>query len=300
MDYGKTLSRSATIVWENKYLILLGILAALGSGSIAGGGGGGGGGGSNGSGNGQPFTQPGQFPDFSAEIGGLAVGVILALICVALFVGILLWAISAIARGGLIASVDTIESGGKSSFTDGWRAGWQKVWTLLGIGLLPGIPGLILFAIGLLALTAYGGVWALVGEDVLAPAGVGLGAMFALLACIVLPIALLLSILRTFAERACMLEDLGVIDAYRRGWNVLAANLGEAIVLFVLQIVIFLVLGAVLFVPGLFLLLCCLLWPILFVVQGAITAFVSALWTLAWREWTGLSAMVEKAPKPAL
>ncbi|MFW6070323.1 MAG: DUF7544 domain-containing protein [bacterium] len=295
MDYGKIVSRSATIVWENKYLILLGILASLGSGTISGGGGGGGGG--NGNGNGQPFADPGQFPDFSAEIAGLAVGVILVLMCLAIFVGLLLWAISTVARGGLVASVDTIESGGKSSFTDGWRAAWQKVWTLLGIGLLPGIPGLILFAVGLLALGAYGGVWAIFGEEVLAPAGVGVGGVLALVACIVLPIILILSILRTFAERACMLEDLGVIDAYRRGWNVLMANLGEAIILFVLQIVIFLVLGAVLFVPGLFILLCCLLWPLLFVAQGAITAFVSALWTLAWREWTGLSAVMEKAPE---
>jgi hypothetical protein len=93
-----------------------------------------------------------------------------------------------------------------------------------------------------------------------------------------------------------MLENLGVIDAYRRGTSVLRANLGEAIILFLLQIVIFFVLGILLFLPGLILVLCFLLWPLLMVVQGFISAFVSALWTLAWRSWTGEPPLVEKTP----
>lgn len=297
MEYGKIISRSVNIVWENKYLILLGVLASLG-GSFPGGGGGGGGGG-NGSGNGQPFGQPGQFPEFSGEIAGLAVGAILALLCVALFIGLLLWAVSTVARGGMVASVDTVESGGKSSFSQGWSAAWQKVWRLLGIGLLPGIPGMILFGVGILALGAYGGVAALFGEEIAAPAGIGAGGLIVLVACIVVPIVLVLSILRTFAERACMLEDLGVIASYRRGLDVLTANLGEAIVLFLIQIAIFIILGILLFVPGIFLALCCFLWPLLLAVQGAITAAVSSVWTLAWRDWTGAPGMIEKAPKAA-
>lgn len=297
MEYGKIINRSVNVVWENKYLILLGILASLGGASFPSGGGGGNGG--SGGGNGQPFGQPGQFPDISGEVAGLAIGAVLALLCVALFIGLALWAVSTIARGGLIASVDTVESGGKSSFSQGWRAAWQKVWRLLGIGILPGIPGLILFAVGLLALGTYGGIFALFGEEMATPAGVGAGGLIVLVACIIVPIVLLLSILRTFAERACMLEDLGVIASYRRGLDVLMANLGEAIVLFLIQIAIFVVLGIFLFVPGIFLALCCFLWPLLLAVQGAINAFVSAVWTLAWRTWTGASPVVEKAPKAA-
>lgn len=289
MEYGKLVNRSANIVLQNRCLIVLGILASLGSGSLPSGGG------EGGNGNGQPFGEPGQFPDVGAEIAGLAVGLILILTCLALVVGILLWAVSAIARGGLIASVDTIESGQRSSFSDGWRAGWDKVWTLLGIGFLPGMPGLILFVVGLFALGAYGGISALLGES--ASAGMaGLGTMVALVACLTVPIMLVLSILRNFAERACMLENLGVVAAYGRGWDVLRANLGEALLLFVLQIAIFLVLGILLFVPGIILVLCCFLWPLLLVVQGAISAFVSALWTLAWRTWTNTPSLAEKAP----
>ena len=70
MEYGKILNRSVNIVWQNKFLIVLGILAALGSGSFGGGGGGGGG-----DGCGQSFGDPGQFPEFGEEIAALAIGV---------------------------------------------------------------------------------------------------------------------------------------------------------------------------------------------------------------------------------
>jgi hypothetical protein len=292
MDYGKILSRSVNIVWQNKFLIILGFLASLGSGSF-----GGGGGGSNG---GNGGGAPGQIPEFGEEIAALAVGFVVALVCVILIVALVLWAISTIARGGMIASVDTIESGEKSSFRQAWSAGWNRVWTLLGIGLLPAIPGLILFVGGLLALGAYGGFFALFGEEFGTFAGpAGLGVMIALLACVVIPIVLVLSILRNFAERAAMLEGLGVIDSYRRGTSVLMANLGEAIILFLLQIAIFIILGILLFVPGIVAVLCCFLWPLLLVVQGAVSAFLSALWTLAWRTWTGNPLIVEKTPDMA-
>lgn len=293
MEYGKLMSRSANIVWQNKFLIILGFLAALGSGLNSGGGGGGGGNGGNGG-------ATGQFPEFGDEFAALAAGAIIALVCLFILIALVLWAISTIARGGLIASVDTIESGQKSSFRQGWSAGWHKGWTLLGIGILPAIPGMIMFVIGLLALGAYGGIFALLGEGLTPSAGwAGLGAIAVVLLCIIAPIVLALSILRNFAERACMLEDLGVIDSYSRGWRVLTGNLGEAIILFILQILLFLVLGILFFLPGLALLLCFCLWPLLMVIQGAVSAFVSALWTLAWRQWTGEPPLVEKAPTTA-
>jgi hypothetical protein len=267
MEYGKILSRSVNISF---------------------GGSGGGGGVGNGNGDVQPFED---------EITAVVIGVVIAFACVAILVGIALWVASTIARGSLIASVDTIESGEKSSFRKAWGAGWHKAKTLLGIGLLPAIPGLILFVAGLIALGVYGGIFALFGEEFDPLVGLaGLSTIFVLVACIVIPIILVLSILRNFAERACMLENLGVIDSYRRGTSVLMANLGEAIILFLLQIAVLIVLGIFLFVPGFVAVLCCFLWPLLLAVQGAISAFLSALWTLAWRTWTDESRAAEKAP----
>ena len=285
MEYGKTFSRSFNIVWQNKFLILMGILAALAGGSNFTSSWGG----DSGNGNAAPFED-----EFAVWAAGLIVGVG----CLVLIVGIILWAISTIARGGLIASVDDIESGEKSGFRKSWGAGWNKAGALLGIGILPAIPALILFVGGLMAFGAYGGMAALVNEEFADFTGAGLGISIALIACILVPIMLVLGILRNFAERACMLEDMGVIDSYRRGYRVLMDNLGQAIILFLLQLALFIGLGILFFLPGLILVLCCIFWPLLLAVNGFVTAFVSGLWTLAWREWTGVEPpMVEKAPE---
>lgn len=293
MDYGKLVSRSANLVWENKFLIFLGILAALGGGSST----------SNfsfnrnGSGSGQPFGDPGQFPQVQDEVAGLAIGLIIGLVCVAIVIGLVLWAISTIARGGLIAGVDAVESGRKTSFSDSWRAAWQKVGTLLGIGFLPAIPGFLLIIVSVLGLAAYGGFSAFFGEDIASSlGGAEVGIIAVLVLCVFAPIALVLGILRNFAERAAMLENLGVVDSYKRGWNVLTSNLGEAIVLFLIQIGIGIAIAIALFLPGLFAILCFCLWPVVILFNGAVTAFTSGLWTLAWRNWTGKASVMEKSP----
>lgn len=297
MDYGKTISRAVNVVMENKYLIALGILVALGSGTFGGSGSGiewseGGG-----NGNGQPFGG-GTFPNMGGEETALIAGGIILIMCVVLFVALAFWAVSTIARGGLVAAVNDIEMGAKSSFGEAWRAGWQKAGRLLGIGILPGIPGILLMFVVVLGFIGYGSVAMVTGGSDFSRLGMSeLGIMLGVTACLLVPIALILSILRTFAERACMLEDLGVIESYRRGWEVLRENMGEAVMLFLIQIGISILLGLVLFVPGIIVALCCLLWPLLFIFQGFVSAAVSALWTLAWREWTGAAPkMMEKAP----
>ena len=159
---------------------------------------------------------------------------------------------------------------------------------MLGIGVLPAIPGLILLVTGLGLAGVFAGLYSLLGDSTALPPRGGLGATLATLACILVPIALVLSLLRTFANRACMLEDLGVFAAYRRGWDVLLENVGPALILFLIQILISIGLGIVLFLPGVVMVLCCVLWPVLLLVQGAMASYFSTLWTLAWREWTGL------------
>jgi len=289
LDYGRMLKRAWSIIWENKFLILLGIIVALGSGG-RGGGLGSGGGGSSGNGESSYDFPFGDMPTLRAEIGfpevviGLAA---LAVISFALLVAILVWVAATIARGGLIAGVNTIEGGGASSFAAAWYAGWDKGWRLLGIGIAPAIPTFILALAGLATAGVLAGLWGWLGQNVSVAAGIGLGVPFVVLACILVPIALALSLLRTFANRACMLEDLGVMASYRRGLEVLVTNIGPAIVLFLVQVGISIALGLVLFLPGLLMVLCCILWPVLLAIKGTVTSYFSTLWTLAWREWAG-------------
>ncbi|MFO7743735.1 MAG: hypothetical protein R6X31_15660, partial [Anaerolineae bacterium] len=287
MDYGRLLSRAWNIVWEHKFLILLGVLVALGSG--------GGGGGSTGA-NAAVNWAPGEgtpVPEFPQIPSPRAVGpvvVILAVIAVVAIVviGLAVWVVSTIARGGLIAGVNVVEEGGSSSFSRAWNAGWRKGWRLLGISLVPGIPALMLGGIALLSAAVYAWSPAVVGPNLGIPAARNLWIVVAALSCVLVPLTLVLGLLRGFADRACMLEDLGVFGSYRRGSRVLLDNLGPAVVLFLIQIAISIAIGIVGLLPGILLALCCVLWPLLILVQGAISAYFSTMWTLAWRRWTGL------------
>ncbi|MCD6287466.1 MAG: hypothetical protein J7M39_16285 [Anaerolineae bacterium] len=299
MDYGRLLRRAWDIIWAHKFLILLGVLVALvGTGGSASGTG------FRFDGSGFDFDgrTPRDFRDFrgfpsmpemlrfrgSPQDWGIPVFagiVVIVAICIGATIGLALWGISTTARGGLIAGVDTITASGTSSFGQAFGAGWQRIWQLLGIGIVPAIPGLLIFIAGLgmtgvlaLASQVFGGK-----SFALMP---GVGAVLIPMLCILVPIALVLNLLRTFANRACMLEDLGVFAAYRRGWNVLIANTGPAIVLFVLQIAINVALGLLMLLPGLLMALCCILWPVLILIEGAKAAYFSTLWTLAWNEWT--------------
>lgn len=276
MDYNRLLNRAWTIVWTHKFLILLGVLAALG------------GGGNNfrwqmgnDNGGGRPTFQFGE-----GAFTGFSVALVVFLIGLALALGLLLWAIVTVARGGLIAAVDTIESGGQATFATAWNAGWQKIWSLLGIALLPAIPILLLLMVGLVMTGALAGFAALFKGDLDFFLRTGFGSLIIALVCVAAPFALVLALLRNFAERACMLENLGILAAYRRGWAVLINNLGPAIILFLIQLALTIVLGIGLLGPGIVMALCFLLWPVLMLISGIVAAYFSTLWTLAWREWT--------------
>jgi hypothetical protein len=304
MNYGQLLSCAWNIIWDNKFLILLGVLVALGSG------------GNSGLSTGSSFNSGGletgfeaptpppempempEMPEFQQPgrgfriplrtlFSGVPVALALLLGGLALTVGVAIWVVSTIARGGLIAGASEIDAGGISSFSQAWRAGWQRVWRLLGISILPALPVLAMGVIGLVLFLTSAGVSTALGEQVGLPVMGNLVAVLGLIGCLVVPITLVLGLLSAFANRACMLEDLGVFDAYRRGLSVLTENFGSALVLFLIQIGIGLAMGIAMILPGVLSLLCCVLWPLLLLVQGGIEAYFSTLWTLAWRKWTG-------------
>ena len=85
-----------------------------------------------------------------------------------------------------------------------------------------------------------------------------------------------------------VVEETGVLDSYRRSVQVIRENGTEFIALFLLRVGVGILIFVLLFLPGMLMALCCLLWPLLLLVQGFIAAYFSTMWTLAWREWTGL------------
>ena len=285
MDYGNLFTKAWDIIWKNKFLILLGVLVALGSSST---------GGSSPS----QYTFSGNevdwqnFPGFNygapfqdLNLPFLAVGGIVMVVLVLFLIGLFLWALATISRGGLINAVNEIELGNPTNFSAAFRTGWQKGWRLIGIELVTAVPGLLLLLVGVASFVMFGGINA-ISQGQFNPIELTVFIPLVILTCVLVPVMIILSLLSAFAYRACMLEDQGVIGAYRRGFEVLGDNLGPAIVLFLLQIALSIGIGIIMLVPGLLMALCCLLWPLLLLVEGAFAAFYSTLWTLAWREWT--------------
>ncbi len=299
MDYGNLLTKTWEIIKKNTYLIFLGVLVGLSSG------GGGGGGGSRYAFSGDEFNGWGDMPQFDftqpfqhTDFSWLAVGGIIALIVVLFLIGMVFWVVGTIARGGLISAVNDIEDGKTSSFGAAFAAGWKKGWSLIGITLIPAIPGLILFIVGVSTFFAFGGMdiittgyWPSTGISTTWPV------ILVVLGCVLVPISLILSLAAVFAYRACMLEDLGVMSAFRRGFEVLGDNLGSILLLGLIQIAVSIGLGILLIIPAILMALCCLLWPLLILIEGAISAYFSTLWTLAWREFTLGSELTEVIPE---
>ncbi len=311
MDFGKVLSRAWEITWRWKVLWIFGFLASLGQGW--------GGGGSS-------YSFDSQ--DFNAESWGQGIpeafwaamgGVVLALICALFVLAIIIWIVSIIARGALIAGVAQVEDEEQTSFRRAWDVGFRRFWTLFGLSVLAALPILILVLAGmvLFGLGIAGGIGLM---DVQEAAGIGTIVTVSLLfgcflCCGLVVLGIVLEQIRVYGERAAILEGLGWIDAFKRGWQVIRDNLGPTIVLWVIFVVLELIIAAIsigltllLVAPSLVLmgvtegeawsfvpLLCGgLLGLVIFaLVRSVVTAFVSASWTLTFRELTAGPAIAE-------
>jgi hypothetical protein len=306
MDYGKVLSRAWAITWRWKILWILGFLASLGR--------------SFGSSNSGYRFNEGDFnywqvhPYLGPRVWVLVAGVV----CLAVLIGIALWVVSIIARGGLIAGVQQVEDDGSTAFGQAWRVGVKRFWTLFGISILTALPILFVVILGVAVLILFilGTAGAIeraaeVGGAIGVVASIFWGGLFC---CGTIFIAIVLDQIRVYAERAAILEGLGWIDAFKRGWQVLKQNLGPTIIVWLIFAVIGLIFAglivaavaafAVPFVavvantkPGAWLIapLCCG-GIVALIVGGLIGAvvetFTSATWTLTYRELTGSSEPV--------
>lgn len=247
MDYGQLFRRGWEIVWQNKFLFVLGFLAALGAG------GGGGGGSSNFNFNipsGTTGTEvfPSDFIEevssFWMEFGGLIIGVA----CFFFILGIAFWLIRLAAQGGLIESVDRIEAGEKMMLGSAFSAGIARISGLVGLNLLLNLPfivaGIIFAALGFSIFSAiFQSSGNMSGE--LAGNFAIISACIGLLACLLVPIWFVVTLVYPFAQRGLMLKQLGVVASIRHGWQVLRENVGDVLLLAVAFVVIGFLFGLV-------------------------------------------------------
>jgi hypothetical protein len=300
IDYGWVLKRAWEITWKFKSLWVLGILASCSSG--------GGGGGSGGGGSGSSYQFNGEtdrrFLEFERWLRSIpeetwitiaiVVGVaVLLLSVVALVLGIL-------GQAGLIAGFHQVEPNGSVTLGEAWRIGRANFWRLLGVRIIFWLAG-ILAAILLVAMAV---------PAILGTMGIGFICLIPLL-CVLVPVGVLVGVYVMLTQVALVTEALEVKEAFRRSWEIFRSNLGPVILVALIVIFGSLVIQLVLALPliaavvpalaglafgtdqssttGLVTAGVCLAvyLPLLIVANGILQTYVSGVWTLSWRQWTG-------------
>ncbi len=252
MDYGKLVSDSWRITWNNKFLWVLGFLAALTSVSSSGN-------------SGRTVSERFESGDISPEMVTTVGGAMFLLICVGFAIGIILMLVSLAANGGLISAVARLDDGEKVTLGEAFGAGTQAIFRLFGVSFLLWLPFVLLIILAtVIGIVGAGGIAAASDlannlDGLVAALGIVIVCLVAL-CCALIPLGIVVSVINEFALRGVMLRGLGVIDSIRHGWQIIRANLGEVIVLMLILFgvglaygilvgVIMLPLGLLFFVP---------------------------------------------------
>jgi hypothetical protein len=289
-NFGEVLSRAWQIIWRHKVLWIFGIFAGCSRGG-GGSGGGGGGGGGTGTGN-QPFPelertmeQLGRWISENAWIVAVFVLFLLLLIVLSVFLG-------TIGRIGLIRGTYQAERGDQPLvFGDLFSGSMPYFWRVFGLSLLIVLIALVIF----IPLALFGVI----------TAGVGFLCMLPLI-CLLIPAMWALSVVIEQANAAIVIENLGIGDGFRKGWEVVRSHPGPMIVL---ALIVFIGSGVVGFLLALPIIAAVLplvfgaassnsgaLWtgvaciavyfPILLVLNGILTAYMQSVWTLTYMRLT--------------
>ena len=330
IDFGHIFRRAWEICWKNRWLFLLGILAALGSAS---GGGNSGLSYSFGSGDVSPQFER-QMEEFFRTLVAAWPYLLFGGIVFALF-GLLLWLLSLTARGGLIAAAagldgDTAAARDASlGFGAAMGRGRRFLLRLVGLELLLYLPALLLVLIPLalfIGAVASAGLATLENPDAFGGMVLVAFTCFCMMTCLAILWQIFLAFLHPLAQRSLVLDERGVIDAVRHGWQILSRRPGDMLVLVLLLFILGLIYGAlvgVILVPlglllavptifdfmrggfpsggqliatGIGVILLGLLGQAL---RGFYLTYQSVVYTLAYRRLTGKEVeFVEQAPPP--
>jgi len=288
-NFGEVLSRAWQIIWKHKVLWIFGIFA----GCSRGGGGSGGSGvrGGNGPGN-QPFPQfqrlfdqIGQWISDNPWIVVVIVLLVLVLVVLSIFLG-------TIGRIGLIRGTYQAEGGAERlNFGELFSGSMPYFWRVFGLALLIGLLSLLV----ILPLVFFGVITAGIGFLCILP-----------LICILVPILWGISVVIEQANVAIVLENLGIADGLRKGWDVVRANIGPMILLALILFIGSGVVGFIIAIPiiaaviplifgaatnntnpvWITALCCAAYFPILLLLSGILNAYVQSVWALTYMRLT--------------
>ena len=313
-DFGEVLTRAWQIVWKHRVLWIFGILASCGRG-----GGGGNGGGSRGGVSTTGPELPPQVAQWLDWIQQNAVTFVVIVCVVVLLLWLIMLAIGAIGKIGLIRGTAQAEGGAQSLiFGQLFSEGMPYFGRVLGLSVILILPVFLLgLVVAALVVTAY----AASAGDPNAPL-LGLASIApvaACCACLFIPLMFVLNMIFRQAERAAVLEDLRVMPALARGWEIFRANLGPIILMAIILGILGLVIGLIVALPVFIIVfpaviayvlgnsqnvtplvlgaICfCLFLPILLLLNGILVAYVESVWTLTYMRLTRRPDTGEKLP----
>lgn len=299
MDISAIFKRAWEITWKHKGLWLLGILANCSSGSSQTS--------SNVSRIPQYNVSRGEFPQIDHWLQSVPEGTWIA-IGIAVIGGLILlalifWALAAVGNGGLIAGFHMAETGETVTLASTFQQGFRYFWKLLVIQLILGLASLAV----ILPL--------IFGGALLSILTLGIGLIcFLPLICLLIPLGIALSIYTLLTQIALIVEELDLVAAFQRAWDVFRSNLGEVIVMGLILGVGSFVVGLILAIPfilmvlpfitglivgtetstfaGLSVTLIGILFymPVLLLASGIMRTFITGSWTLTYRSLIEVTA----------
>ncbi len=313
-NFGEVLTKAWQIIWKHKILWIFGILASCGrSGSFN----------SNNrieQNNGANFNMPPRMLELTRWIENHVwqfVAIVLAVVCV---IWIITTFLSTIGKIGLIRGAAQADGGVEQLvFGQLFSESMPYFWRIFWLGVILALPILLtvlpLALVGVAAATSSG-----ISNNPLA--AIGIVPLLLGCICLLFPVMIVLGMILSQAERAAVLEDLGVMPALSRGWEVFRNNLGPIIIMAIILGVIGFVIGLVLLVPVFVIVLpaaiaymagnsqnytplilaglCfCLYLPVMWLLQGAVTAYAESAWTLTFLRLTAKPGnTVTSTPEP--
>jgi hypothetical protein len=304
-NFGEILSRAWKIIWKHKVLWIFGILASCGrsSGNFNSNRGGGNGG--------RGGNLPPQVMQWFNWIEAHAVTVIVIFVTVLCVIWIIVAFLSTIGKIGLIRGVQQVEGGTENLiFGQLFSESMPYFWRMFGLSLILAIPVLIFVIIFV------GAALLIIIPASQSNGSAAIGSMFALIPlligclCIFVLLMFVLRLFFTQAERAIVLEDLSVMPALSRGWEVFTKNLGPILIMAIILGVLAFVVGLITVIPVILIVfpaavafaignarnatpvifagVCfCLYLPVLWVLSGILISYVETAWTLTYMRLTG-------------
>jgi hypothetical protein len=291
-NFGEVLTRAWQIIWKHKVLWVFGILASCGQG---------GGGNSGGSGGNAGYSSGDSNFPFASEMERFGrwisdnPWIILVFILAVLLLVMLTVFLGTIGRIGLIKGTYRAEQGEEKLVLGAlFSESMPYFWRVFGLTFAIGLVILLIFV----PLVLFGALTAGIGFLCLLP-----------LICVLIPVSIVVGILVEQANNAIVLEDLGIMDGLKRGWEILKANVGPVIIMAIILAVIGFVVGLVVAIP-IFLAVIpamiaflagdsqdttplilvgvciCLYLPVAIVLQGIMTAYIKSAWTLTYMRLT--------------